>query len=221
MTKYILLTGYARSGKDTVAGMLQVILERDYKISVGIQALAEPIKAIANIATNGEAGVDTTADRGREMSIGYTPRKLWQIIGTELFQHGLMKYSKEFKRIIGKTLWCRILHQKANEVKLGKFADGIVIVTDVRFPHEVEYFQSISDAVVVHVSKFTIPWYKRIFLHRSERYIHKLHKDLVIDNRGTLQNLKGHCYEVAGNLAVWYDEMNEGMTSYSGTYRGQ
>jgi hypothetical protein len=175
---FILLTGYKRSGKDTVAEMLQKLFD-DAEIPAVRGSLADPIKQVASIISD----MDTlTDDRETELSWGYTPREIWQWLGTEVFQYAICKRFPNFAKRVGRLLWCKLLARKY-------VASGInVIVSDCRFPHEVKYFKSLG-AVVVRIDRQTIPWYKRIFLHESEKHIPKLPVDYVLKNAGNLEEL--------------------------------
>lgn len=63
---------------------------------------------------------------------GVTPRKVLQIMGTELFQYDLQRYIPEFANI-GGSIWVKRFSQwyKNNN-------DKDVIIADVRFKHEVD-----------------------------------------------------------------------------------
>lgn len=63
---------------------------------------------------------------------GVTPRKVLQIMGTELFQYDLQRHIPEFVNI-GRTIWVKRFSQwyKNNN-------DKDVVIADVRFKHEVD-----------------------------------------------------------------------------------
>jgi hypothetical protein len=118
---------------------------------------------------------------------GITPRQFLQYMGTDVMQFGMMKRFKEFKKRVGRTFWCRNLLKRAEEVVMYGYT---LVLSDVRFPHEVDYFRSQSDDVfVIRVMRHTIPWYKKLFWHESESAVDKIRPDAYISNVGTIEQL--------------------------------
>ena len=186
---YILLTGYKRSGKDTVAEMLYQRLQ-EYDIPVVHESLADPLKQIAYIVSGG----DTNGHREEVVGWGYSPRQLWQWLGTEVFQKAICKRFPLFAKRTGRLIWCKLLYRRTS------FNRAINIISDCRFPHEVEFFKTCG-AIVVRVNRYNIPWYKRIFLHESERHVPKLPVDYIIDNTGTIKDLEVYVEALASRIA--------------------
>jgi len=117
------ICGKAGAGKDTVGDYL--IKSHGFKKI----ALADPIKRLVKdvFALDDHTVYDRVA---REQPLknwpNWTVRKLLQFIGTELFRENIDD------AIWVKSLWYRIQDDKSNNY----------VVTDIRFPNELQFFKS-------------------------------------------------------------------------------
>lgn len=169
MTIIIGLTGKAGSGKDTVAEML------DSKGFMCI-ALAAPIKAMIE-ALYHHAGASThyTEHPHKEDPCanlqGLSYRQMAQALGTEWAQQALGR----------QHLWTGLAHDRIAELVGNGYTK--FCITDIRFPHEVEWLKRLGGAVW----RIDRPTAKAVNAHISEQY--QIPADWVCRNHGTLDEL--------------------------------
>ena len=87
-------------------------------------------------------------------------RPYYQKIGTEIC-----------RRIFGDDIWCQTLEKNCEN-------KDVVIVSDVRFPNEVEYFKSRYDTILIRVMN---PYVEYSLNHSSEKYIDGMSADFVYE----------------------------------------
>ena len=182
--RMILVTGYKGEGKDTVA---EYIINNYNARSL---SLAHPIKTTAMDWL--DATVENVHGSEKEVVLeefGITTREFLQFMGTDVMQFSMMKRFKEFKKRVGRTFWCRLLLRRAKDYAPDELLDTIVL-SDVRFPHEVEFFKKkVEEAFVIRVMRHTIPWYKKLFWHSSEKMVDKIKPDVYISNTSNVEKL--------------------------------
>lgn len=180
------VTGNARHGKDTVAEYLSV------RYGYSRYALAEPLKTACSILfdwtpqeMSGESK-DTIDPR-----YGISPRQALQSLGTEWGQFGLSRYP-EFKARTGRRLWVnRLLARSSGE--------PLVVVSDVRFPHEADAILEAGGQIVM-VYRDSVPVDTR---HESERAVLDIRPDYVLDNCGSIEDLQR---KVDAMMHKWMNE---------------
>lgn len=168
MTKLIGLTGLAGSGKDTVRG----ILERHHGYRG--MAFADPLRGmLASLLKS--AGHSPTWMIDREMKereipiLGVSYRHLAQTLGTE------------WGRMVDPDLWVKIA---ASNIAGAESYEHHVI-SDVRFPNEVEWIKKQGGMIV----RIVRPDVEPVRSHVSEA-ISDLPYDYTILNASTIDNLK-------------------------------
>lgn len=127
MKKLIGIIGKKQSGKDTIADYLvQNHGFIKYSYAFPLKNGAMEIFGFTKEQVYGDLKDVVDSEWG------VTPRKVLQIMGTELFQYDLQKYIPEFANI-GRSIWVKRFSQwyKNNN-------DKDVIIADVRFKHEVD-----------------------------------------------------------------------------------
>ena len=175
MGRIIGLSGYARSGKDTVAD----ILVRDYgfvKVS-----FAEPMRD-ALYALNPRIGygsslqniIDEYGWDGYKLFPEFDEiRELMQRLGTEVG-----------RKMFGESFWV----MAAEGIMLNHLNDGKnVVFTDVRFPNEAAMIEEYNDGEVWRVRR---PGVFPANDHVSETGMDDYEFDAYIDNNGTLEDLE-------------------------------
>jgi len=172
------ITGFLRSGKDTVANMLMGL-----DPSFSRYSFADPIKHAAEVMF----GWDYKYTYGELKDVvdpywGISPRLVLQLLGTEFSQYLLCEKSEAFKKITGRTLWVRLFEKKLQEYPTNNW-----IIPDVRFPHEIEFFSKNNFPIIKVVRKEKIPTGE---VHESEKYISSIPAQYIIENDGTLMDLK-------------------------------
>jgi len=167
------ICGKAGSGKDTVGDYL--VKQYGFKRI----ALADPIKRLVEdvFVLDKHMVYDRMArEQPLESWPGWTVRKLLQFIGTELFRENIDD------AIWVKSLWYRICDDKDNNY----------VVTDVRFPNELQYFK--DNALKNHMPFVSMKTVREgcngvvgLQGHASEAY--DLEAEYILENNGTFQDL--------------------------------
>jgi hypothetical protein len=173
------LVGFIGAGKGTVRDIL--VREHGYHGFAFADALKD---AVATIFTwpRGLLEGDSNASRAfRERvdpwwshKLGYevTPRLILQKMGTEACRHG-----------IADNIWIAAL-----EKRIHGYED--VVISDCRFPNELDFVRS-AGGVIVRVKRGEEPSLEeQMKMHISETAWNSVVPDYVIDNDGTLQELK-------------------------------
>ena len=173
------LVGFIGSGKGTVRDIL--VREHGYHGFAFADALKD---AVATIFTwpRGLLEGDSNASRAfRERvdpwwshKLGYevTPRLILQKMGTEACRHG-----------IADNIWIAAL-----EKRIQGYED--VVISDVRFPNEIDFVRS-AGGIIVQVNRGNAPTKEELSkMHISETAWNYVVPDYIIDNDGTLQELK-------------------------------
>ncbi|TRZ53055.1 MAG: hypothetical protein D4S01_01920 [Dehalococcoidia bacterium] len=174
------ICGKAGAGKDTVG---------DYLIDkYGFKkiALADPIKRLVKdvFALDHHTVYDRDArEQPLDQWDGWSVRKLLQYIGTELFRQNIDD------AIWVKSLWHRIRDDKDNNY----------VVTDVRFPNELQFFEENGgdNFLSVKVCREGCEGGVGISGHESEK--HDLETRWVINNDGTFEDLYNKVSEIMAN----------------------
>lgn len=168
----ILLTGKAGSGKDTVADILYELYA--YKKVFFADTLKRAVKEIFGL-TDFQA-----YDREEREKVipywGYSPRQMYQLIGTEVFRNHF-----------DKDIWIKSLRYK-----LLQDINSNWVVSDCRFPNELKAFDGIGSqgrtAISVKVTRDGCDGNVGMANHESEKY--DLPCDFTIMNNGTIEQLK-------------------------------
>jgi len=181
----ICLIGQKRVGKDTVADIIQANDSEFQRF-----ALASPIKDIARIMFNFtedqlySAEKDVLDDRW-----GIRPRDFFERFGTDIMQFDIYKYLPGLDGTVPRRcFWVQSLINKIKQLQCQK-----VIITDVRGLHELEAIaEAFPDARFIKITRgTTVPGSGVEHITQVEPELIPLDKiDVVIDNTGTLEELK-------------------------------
>lgn len=181
----ILVVGYAGSGKDTVSAYIQG------NYGYNATKLADPIKRIAQYLFGWKRHIHIEGAYKEKVDpmFGISPRAFLQHMGTDFMQHHLRLHFHEYGEKIGREFWVRYLTHTVSSAN--------IVVSDVRFPHEVNYMRKhIKDTVVIKINRPVEGFWgnvkdglKRLFEHSSEKDVSKIKADYVIDNVGSVTDL--------------------------------
>jgi hypothetical protein len=173
-----LITGYKRSGKDTIADHIFNASSKATKMS-----LATPIKYfLRDLFGWTEEHTDGSLKEKEDLTYGLSPRQAMQYFGTEVMQFWFSKAFPNYAKNIGRSFWCVKLYENYLKVKKEK---KDVVIADVRFPHEVDFFRDREECVVIKVVRPGIVSDG----HASESELEHILPDYVIYNDGTLDDL--------------------------------
>ena len=182
------ISGPAKSGKDTAARGLRAAVET-FDIPVAIAHLADPIREIGEVFgfTQEQMTVQSLKETYKHPTLGVTPRKFMQLVGSEMFRNNL-----------DKDVWCKLLEKKikdfvgtgdlgSDEQREFDFGDRVwvprcvVIVPDVRFPNEAETIKRLGGFIFKIERPFLNggdDWRK----HESEEHLNEI-EGAVITNK--------------------------------------
>lgn len=202
------LNGYAKVGKDEIATIIQKINSDGNSTPWVIKRFSGKLKKIASLLTGipedafesqytkeSELGEewDTWGYKGRNDGDGVFPkftgepyrkrmtvREFLQILGTDAVRNNLHE-----------NAWVNALMADYKPAKMSEYNPSKWIVTDVRFPNEA---QAIKDrgGVIVRVNR---PGVGPVNNHPSETSLNNWDFDYIIENNGTLEDLK-HTVEI-------------------------
>jgi hypothetical protein len=176
MPPYIIgFTGRKYHGKDTAAKQL---------INVGYKPMsfAEPIKDVAKLLFGfSENQVNGNQKEELDSRWNITPREVVQFIGTELFREQIQRLLPN----IGDEFWVKSLENRIPK-------DTNVVITDVRFPNEVEMIHRLGGKVI-RVKRNAI---ENTGHHISEMFIDSLDADYEIENKGTIEELRKNVKQI-------------------------
>jgi len=189
------LCGKKHSGKDTAAKHLCLV----YKyIRYG---LADPMKfAIKEIFLLSDEQLWGDLKEVLDARYNTTARKILQVFGTELFQFDIYKHIPELsveprKLWINRfKLWYRyqqngipihFVNSLNNEIMYTDTPLDVVI-SDVRFPHEVDVIREMG-GIIVKINRNDVDLSD---VHASETEMDEIEPDYVIDNNGSIKDLK-------------------------------
>jgi len=180
------ICGKAGSGKDTVGDHL--IEKYGFKKI----ALADPIKRLVKdvFALDDHTVYDRVArEQPLEQWDDWSVRKLLQYIGTELFRENIDD------AVWVKSLWFKIQDDKENNY----------VVTDVRFPNELKFFEEKGgkDFTSIKVIRNGCEGSVGLKGHKSEAY--DLKTEIEIYNDGTIEELYNNVDELM--VAENYESM--------------
>jgi hypothetical protein len=167
------VTGYKRSGKDTVADF--IIGDYGFKK----YSFAFPIKETVKICFGWtDEHVYGELKEVEDPYWGISPRLALQLFGTEFAQVMLPELCPGFKEKTGRTIWLRHFLKMVDDA-----GDSVNwVIPDVRFPHEVEGIKS-KNGIIIRVIRDEVK--PSGPLHDSERFIPELPHDYEIDNNST------------------------------------
>ena len=186
-------SGRAGAGKDSAATLITQFMGRRPKI----MRFADPLKAFYEYCT-GEQIISLMQDN-RELydqpAPGYdcTRREWLQNVGTEALRGMDPKFhiramDNRLSRIKEKAIG-------QSYIKNGTYPP-VICIPDVRFTNEADYIKSIG-GLVIHLQRELAP----AMAHASELFDPEA-ADLILENNGSIQDLKTKCSIIAKDLAV-------------------
>lgn len=178
--KIIGLTGKARSGKDTLGGMIHLQLA-ERGIDAATVAFADPIKWAIDSMLGGRNAVipDHIKDITME-GIGKSPRQLYQLFGTE--------FGRE---MVHPDLWLLLM-----ENRLGELDPDVAIITDVRFDNEAKWIREMGGEIHLVARNAA----NGVNPHKSEDGIGVEHITHMHDNNGKLHHLEERAKNIAESI---------------------
>ena len=167
------ITGKARSGKDTIANIIETE-NRTRKIS-----FAAPIKEAFRAVFGWHP--DSYPDRKEQRIPGFyfTPREAMQTLGTE------------WGRNLQSDLWLRIAQSKIESARVMENQYKYIVITDVRFDNEADLIRNNGGFIIEVVRNDR----DEVAAHSSEDGLAEA-ADFTIFNDGSLKELKDNVFKV-------------------------
>lgn len=171
--KLIGLMGSVGSGKSTFAQSLHWYYNEDY--------FAKPLKQICSIVINGKPEIarEFTDQKLKETKLNnhnFTPRKLMQFVGTEMFREKIAELDPE----LGTDLWVKLMDRRTLKEKP-------TIVSDVRFKNEAEWIKK-RGGIIVLIKRNQTGSGTEHSNHSSELEHREIEPDIIIENNGSVDD---------------------------------
>lgn len=174
LPRVIAVSGFKRSGKDTIADYL---VKKYGYLNV---KLADPLKKACKIVFDlTDEQIDGSKKEILDDRWGVSPRQIMQFFGTELMQFHIQALMPN----IGRKLWVQgLVNRYAN-------TSTPIVISDLRFTHEYEEIKKTfgKDAVFIRVSR---PHHNSASdVHSSEHEWMSLPSDHHFNNEGSIEEL--------------------------------
>lgn len=168
------MLGQKMSGKDTCGDYLV----KNYNFTK--KSLAQPLKeACKSIFQLTDEQVYINKEIPDPRWNGVTPRKLLQIVGTNLMRNDLIKYIPELKDM-DNTIWIHNFNLWYENNK-----DKNVVIADIRFQDEAKMIKD-NGGILIRINRGEP---NLLDLHQSEQELLNIEVDYIIENNGTLDDL--------------------------------
>ena len=184
MSVIIGLMGQKQSGKDTVAARL--VERHNFQRVAFADVMRECLYILDPLIAYRLTLRQVVDSYGWDIAKEDFPevRRLLQVFGTELGRD-----------ILGEDVWVNAAHRK---VTGALDADKNVVITDMRFPNEVRYVESL-DGITVRIDRPGLP---DVDTHVSENAWRSIVPDCTINNNGTLDDLYREVDLLAEDLSI-------------------
>lgn len=180
----IAFLGKKRSGKDTVADFL--IKNKGFQKYVFADPLKKGLKAFFNLTD--EQLYDEKLKETIDERWGVSPRRLLQVIGTDIFQHSINQFIPELKGE-PRNHWVNLFKEWYMKEK-EKNPNLKIVIADARFIHEIKAIKELG-GIVVKINR-TVDNNINNDMHLSETEIDSIPDDMIDDtiiNDDTLEKL--------------------------------
>lgn len=203
MEKLILVSGKMQSGKNTFSELLGTELSEHYKVEFDLFArslkdgVRDDFKALHEFIREQYLSLPTEARIGLE----------WMNVKDEHFYEDKTPYSRLLLQIYGTEIFRERVDDlywvKTVENRFLESDNEICIVTDVRFPNEIEYFRSKNYEMLVlrvtrtnRVNSFNEEHYSETALDDYSKF------DSIIVNDGTLEELNVKVKQISDSIKL-------------------
>lgn len=190
----VAVLGRKRSGKDTFSDY--IIEKYDFKKYSFADPLKRGIQSFFNLSN--EQLYDESLKETIDERWGVSPRKLFQVIGTEIFQHSIKSFLPELKGEPRKH-WVLLFKEWYLELKK-KEPSALVVLSDARFLHELSEIKDL-DGVIIKIIRPKSE--ENGDLHQSENEIDNIPEELInykINNNSTLADFYSKIDDILMNL---------------------
>lgn len=172
----VAFVGKKGCGKTTIAKYLHDMF------SFEILSFASPLKESAKIifGLTDDQVYGSKKDVVDE-TLGITPRKILQVMGTELFQFDIHKHIPNI-RIPNRNLW--VMNMRKRIRNINEYYQ--IVIDDLRFPHEAKMIKE-EGGYIVRIYRDDQNGDDK---HASEKEMEEIKHDFYLVNNGTLNDLR-------------------------------
>jgi len=174
------LTGKAGSGKNTVADMICGI-DRSFTQVAFATKMKMAVQTIFGFSYEDTEVMSLKEKQSQYW--GFSPRWAMQQLSTECV-----------KPIFGNDIWVKALIQTMADSEKKNF-----IITDVRFPVELEWIRDQAGSEIIHIIRENGPEIEHSN-HASEQRLPIVLKDYVVENNTTLYHLNKRLVEITSQM---------------------
>ena len=190
-------TGRAKSGKSTAVDIMREMCynkaEHGINFKVMVTNFAEPIKQIGELFGFTHEQMNDQAIKEVVTPLwDMSPRKFMQLVGSEMFRNYICPdvWIKHMFKIRIPKFVRDFYGERETSCVLATHPMGVVLVGDVRFQNEAEAIQKAGGKVVMIKRDDAGSISNGVANHVSEKEFDLIKPDLVIENNGTLEDLK-------------------------------
>jgi dephospho-CoA kinase len=172
--------GRRRSGKDTVAGILDELYGyKNVKISSDLKNALKIIFGFDHEQIEGN--LKDTVDE----NWGVSPRQAMQFIGTEVMQYKIAELLPD----MGRKFWIKGFINK--HIANGRLGERLLVITDIRFMHEYNELKRHlhNDLLMLRVER-DLNGKEGVDEHSSEQEFLNIPVEHIISNNGSKEDLK-------------------------------
>lgn len=177
MTYVVGFNGPPHSGKDTIANALFEALSSEHTLPIARDALSMPMRMVGFEMI----GEDYTDERYAELKdVEHS------LFHGDTLRRFMIELSESFiKARYGRDFWARQLHERA---PILQSTHALMIVSDIGFDEEVQYFERHHDFLLVQLTRNGTDWSKD-----SRGYV-AARNQVRIANDSDVDNAVGHVY---------------------------
>ena len=175
------IMGVKRSGKDTVS---------DYFVqNLGFiqYAFGDPLKIALQslfMFTDKQLWGEEIDKEAVDERWGISPRRMMEIVGTDLFQFDIHKHLREGELPVGRGLWVNRFNFWREDL-LNINPSAKIIVSDIRFEHEANRVKELGG----QIWKVIRPSIKSVSTAKAETELEKIRPDKILINDSTKEDL--------------------------------
>jgi dephospho-CoA kinase len=190
----IAFNGLKQSGKSTCAKILSK--NKEYLHLSFSDPLKEGVSKLFNLT---DECYDVNKKESNIPHYNITPRKLLQVIGTDIFRDNLIKFLPNLQ-LSRNSIWESLLYDKV--IKHRNVSNIDIIVDDLRFEDEYKCIKDLNGIVikVVRMSEeeYNLNLLENKIMHKSEQDLKYF--DHIIYNEGSVEELETKIKEILPSI---------------------
>lgn len=179
LPRIVAVCGLKRSGKDCFADAICATYGYE-KIKIA-EGLKDMLKVLFDFT---DEQLETDAKDIVDPTLGVSPRKVMQFMGTEIMQHEIQKLLPT----VGRNFWVNKLINKHIE----KHPHKKFVISDLRFYHEYERLLAYKPYIIRVERQSTLQSYHGKCTHPSETEFIKIPVNNVFHNNDSIGHLQEH-----------------------------